>query len=157
MSMIYFTNDTIYFLQGLAENNNASWFNNNKRLFEERVKMPFQNFIEDVCQELEKFENLPMAAPKDCIFRLNRDTRFSEDKSPYKTFVSALVSPFGRQNKAYPGMYIQISGSEVRLYSGSHDLTPEQLKFVRQKIYDEPKKFERIISDKEFIRVFREI
>jgi uncharacterized protein (TIGR02453 family) len=155
--MMYFTKDTIDFLKRLAENNNTTWFNNNKRLFEETVKIPFQNFIEDICKELEKMENSPMAPPKDCIFRINRDVRFTEDKSPYKTFVSALISPFGRQNKTYPGLYIQISAKEVRLYSGSHDLTSEQLKSVRQKIYDEPEKFKKVISNREFTKVFGEI
>ncbi len=98
-----------------------------------------------------------MASPKECIFRLNRDVRFSEDKSPYKTFVSALISSFGRQNRAYPGLYIQISAKEVRLYSGSHDLTTEQLKSVRQKIHDEPERFEKLIYDREFMKVFGEI
>lgn len=155
--MIYFTKDTLDFLEKIAENNNTTWFNTNKQLFEESVKAPFQNFVEDISQKLEKSENCQMASTKDCIFRLNRDVRFSEDKSPYKTFVSALISPFGRQNRAYPGLYMQISAEEVRLYSGSHDLTPAQLKAVRQKIYDEPKRFKGIISDKEFVKVFGEL
>lgn len=155
--MIYFTKDTLDFLKKLAENNNTTWFNNNKQLFEECVKAPFQNFVEDSSQELEKSENCQMASTKDCIFRLSRDVLFSEDKSPYKTFVSALISRFGRQNRAYPGLYIQISAEEVILYSGSHNLTPAQLKTVRQKIYDEPKRFKEIISDKEFVKVFGEI
>lgn len=155
--MKYFTKDTLNFLEKFAENNNTTWFNANKQLFEESVKVPFQNLIEDICQELEKTKNCQMASPKDCIFRLNRDVRFSEDKSPYKTFVSALISPFGRQNRAYPGLYIQISAEEVRLYSGSHNLTPAQLKSVRQKIYDEPNRFKKITSDKGFVEVFGEI
>ena len=155
--MIYFSKDTVDFLKNLTENNNTTWFNSNKTLFEEKVKIPFQNFVEVLSHELEKSENSQMASTKDCIYRLNRDVRFSEDKSPYKTFVSALISPFGRQNRAYPGLYIQISAKEVRLYSGSHSLTPAQLKSVRQKIFDEPKRFKKLISDKEFMNVFGEL
>ncbi|MBI2273553.1 MAG: DUF2461 domain-containing protein [Bacteroidetes bacterium] len=155
--MVYFTKETTDFLKKLSENNNTIWFNTNKQLFEECVKTPFHNFVEDIIHELDKSENSLMASAKYCIFRLNRDVRFSEDKSPYKTFVSALISPFGRQNRAYPGLYIQISAEEVRLYSGSHNLTPAQLKAVRQKIYDEPKRFKKIISDKNFVKVFGEL
>lgn len=155
--MIYFSKDTIDFLKKLSENNNTTWFNNHKSLFDKNVKVPFQNFIEGLSQDLDKTENTPMATPKDCIFRLNRDVRFSEDKSPYKTFVSALISPFGRKNKTYPGLYIQISAKEARVYSGIHDLTPEQLKSIRQKIYDEPERFKKVISDKDFMKSFGEI
>jgi uncharacterized protein (TIGR02453 family) len=155
--MIHFNKHTIEFLQELAENNNSNWFNNNKNRFEEYVKKPFHDFVVAISQELQKIEKVGMALPKDCIFRLNRDVRFSEDKSPYKTFVSALISPYGRKNKAYPGFYIQISSIEIRIYSGCHDLTPKQLKSVRQKIHNEPEKFKMIISDKEFIKVFGEV
>lgn len=155
--MKYFKQNTLDFLKKLVENNNTNWFNNNKSLFEENVKTPFQNFIEDICQDLEKSEKRKMAPFKECIFRLNRDIRFSNDKSTYKTFVSALVSPFGKRNRSHPGLYIQISCEEVRIYSGSHDLSSTQLSAVRQKIYDEPKRFKGIISEKDFLETFGEL
>ena len=156
-SMVYFTTETNRFLRQLSENNSSSWFKSNKERFEKNVKLPFEIFVNDLIVELGNVKDLHSISPKDCIFRINRDVRFSKDKSPYKTFVSALISPYGRKNKAYPGLYIQISADEIRMYSGSHDLTPVQLKAIRQKIYDEQKNFSELVKDPSFVSIFQEI
>lgn len=155
--MIYFTKEFTQFMEDLSVNNNTDWFHTNKKQFERHVKNPFGSFTKDLISELGKEEDLGNIQSKDCIFRINRDIRFSKDKSPYKTFVSFLISPYGRKNKTFPGLYLQISATEIRLYSGSHNLTNPQLKSIRQKIYDEQERFKDILSNNKFKETFGEI
>ena len=156
--MTYFTPDFIQFLRELPANNNRDWFHANKKQYETAVKQPFEKFIADFIEAL-KIEGLPLGdvKAKDCIFRIYRDVRFSKDKSPYKIHVSALISPTGRKSVNGFGIYLEFSGEHVRLYSGAYMPSTELLQNIRQKIYDEPKRFEKLISDELFVDSFGEI
>ena len=100
--MPYFTKETIKFLNELKKNNNREWFNANKSRYIAQVKDPFEIFIGDLIEAMNPyFESLPIA-PKDAIFRIYRDVRFSKNKIPYKTNVSAIISPGARKDKTPP-------------------------------------------------------
>ena len=156
--MNYFTPEFIQFLRELPANNNRDWFQENKNRYEEFVKIPFEKFIEELILELKKEDNrLNEISAKDCIFRIYRDVRFSKDKSPYKIHVSALISPTGRKSINGFGLYIELSGEHVRLYSGAYMPSSELLLNIRQKIYEEPERLEKLIRDKKFKENFGEI
>src|SRR5690606_29263556 len=156
--MSHFTPEFIQFLRELPAHNNRDWFLENKKRYEKSVKIPFENFISDLIGELKKEDTrLKDIIAKECIFRINRDVRFSKDKSPYKIHVSALISPTGRKSVNGFGIYIELSGEHTRLYSGAYMPTPELLNQIRQKIYDHPGELEKLISDKKFIQNFGEI
>ena len=92
--MAFFTPDFLQFFIELAPNNNKDWFDINRKRYENSVKEPFKKFVQQLIGELAKsnpaFESLEA---KDCIFRINRDVRFSKDKIPYKMMVSAVIAP----------------------------------------------------------------
>ena len=96
--MAYFTKDFTKFLKDLEKNNNREWFNENKKRYEESVKEPFYNFIDEMIMRINAIDNNVAIQPKDAIFRIYKDVRFSKDKLPYKTQVSAVISPGGRKD-----------------------------------------------------------
>jgi len=107
--MGYFGNDTFAFLRELKRNNDRKWFNAKKDRYEESVKEPFLQFINDVGPPLRKVSRNLVADPRPTggsMFRIYRDVRFSKDKSPYKTHVGAHF-PLGR-GEAVPGYYLHL-------------------------------------------------
>ena len=155
--MVYFSKETLKFLKQLEKNNNRDWFNKNKQRYLDSVKDPFETFIGDLIEAMTPhFDSLPIT-PKDAIFRIYRDVRFSKDKSPYKTKISAIVSPGGTKNKTIPGIYLEISASEMRIYSGLYMLDSKQLYNVRSHISHNLEEFESLISDDKFVNSFAEI
>ena len=101
--MIYFTKDFIGFFSDLENNNNRDWFHENKKRYETSVKGPFESLVSALISELSKVYPEMTITPKDAIFRINRDIRFSKDKSPYKTHMAALISPGGKKDKTTSG------------------------------------------------------
>ena len=155
--MTYFTKDFLRFLSDLSDNNDRDWFNANKKRYEDHIKKPFEAFIEVVIDEMQKLDRHILITPKDAIFRIYRDTRFSTDKTPYKTFVSAIVSRGGRKNKSTPGIYIQFSAEDARVYSGAYELDKNELQNIRAAIASKPKEFSALINDKKFKNTFGEV
>lgn len=156
--MSYFTPEFLEFLRELPANNNRDWFQENKKHYEKFVKFPFEEFITDLIQAFAK-EGLAVGelTAKECIFRIYRDVRFGLDKSPYKIHVSALIAPGGRKSMNSFGAYVELSGEHVRLYSGAYRPTSELLVQIRQNIYEEPERLQKLISDKKFKENFGEI
>lgn len=155
--MSYFTRDLPKFLKDLAKNNDREWFKSQKPRYEEKVKEPFERFVHALIDAMHAVDKNIMITPKEAIFRIYRDTRFSKDKTPYKTQVSAIVSPGGRKDMSSPGLYVQISDKDVRAYSGMYMCDSKSLQAMRERIASEPKKFKRLYSAKAFKAYFGEI
>ena len=104
--MSFFTSDYLEFFKELAANNHKEWFDANRKRYETSVKEPFKAFTQHLIDELAKkepvFKDLKAS---DCIFRINRDIRFSKDKTPYKTMCSAVISPNGKKSSSIHGIY----------------------------------------------------
>ena len=84
--MSFFTSDYLAFFKELAANNHKEWFDANRKRYETSVKEPFKAFTQHLIDELAKKEPaFKELKASDCIFRINRDIRFSKDKRPYKT------------------------------------------------------------------------
>jgi uncharacterized protein (TIGR02453 family) len=155
--MTYFKKDTLYFLEQLEKNNNRDWFNENKKRYTESVKEPFEVFIGDLIDAMQPHIESLAITPKEAIFRIYRDVRFGKDKSPYKTNISAIVSPGGRKDKTIPGIYIEISAKEMSLYSGLYMPDAKQLKSVRTHITHNLKEFSSLINNPKFKSEFGEL
>lgn len=155
--MAYFTKDFTKFFKDLAGNNNRDWFQENKKRYEASIKNPFEVFIQDMITRLEKEDKRMATTPKDAIFRIYRDVRFSKDKTPYKIQASAIISPGGKKDKSTPGVYLELGPEHVRFYSGMYVLEKEQLHKVRSFISDNLKAFDKVISAKDFKSNFSEI
>lgn len=94
---------------------------------------------------------------KDCIFRINRDIRFSKDKTPYKLNRSAVLVEGGKKNHTTPGLYFEMGPEDVRVYGGVYQLDKDQLLEVREAIAENLDEFKKAYSDATFLDVFGEI
>jgi len=155
--MPYFTKETLNLLNNLKKNNNREWFNENKSKYVENVKEPFEVFIGDLIEAMNPYFESLHITPKDAIFRIYRDVRFSKDKTPYKTKISAIISPGGRKDKILPGIYLEISPDDMRIYSGLHQLDSKQLFNVRSHISHNQDEFNTLITNSMFVKTFSEI
>ncbi|HSW68457.1 MAG TPA: DUF2461 domain-containing protein, partial [Bacteroidales bacterium] len=117
----------------------------------------FLVFLKDIIIEISRFDpTIAPVEPQHCLFRLNRDVRFSNDKSPYKTHIGAFISKTGRQGNS-PGYYIHIEPSNTFLAGGLYMPPPDLLKEVRNEIYYNHNEFRAILSHPDFIRLFGQL
>lgn len=149
---------TFDFLKKLAVNNNREWFSANRDLYN-KVKTDFSGFIQEVINRLSEDDRMLRGLESDsCIFRINRDTRFSADKSPYKTNLGALIIRGGRKNiHRFAGYYIHIEPGENMIAGGAYMPPSPWLTSIRGKIAGEPERFIRIIENEYFKKFFGEI
>lgn len=144
------------FLSDLKENNYKEWFHENKPRYQ-IVKKEFEQFIAHVIAEVAQFDgSVKNIEPKKCIFRINRDVRFSKDKSPYKTNFGGFIVPGGR-NAGFAGYYIHIEPGNCFLAGGIYMPPPDRLKAVRTEIYENTNDFKKILNAKDFKNHFKEI
>jgi len=155
--MSYFTEDFVKFFKQLEKNNNRDWFKKNKSRYEESVKKPFEAFIEEMIRRIHDDDSSINTNPKDSIFRIYRDVRFSPDKRPYKTQTSAIIASGGRKEMREPGHYIELTAKEIRFYGGLYIIEKNDLQMIREYISVNLNKFNRLISDKDFRKVFKNI
>lgn len=156
--MSHFTKDYVKFLKDLAANNNRDWFHENKKRYEESIKKPFEEFVQAVIDRLAKHDKaLKDADPKKCIFRIHRDIRFSKDKTPYKTNMSAVITPGGRKDMDSVGIYLEMGPEHVRVYGGVYMPDTQGKEKIRNAIAGDLKGFDKAISAKKFKDLFGEV
>jgi len=126
-----FPPEAVKFLRSLHRNNRREWFQPRKEIYESKVKGPMIELVESINAELLKFAPDYINDPKKAIYRIYRDTRFSADKTPYKTHIAAVFPRrgLGRQNAA--GFYFHISTKSVGIAAGAYMPGPEELFGVR--------------------------
>lgn len=155
--MHYFTSDYLQFFKDLAANNNKDWFDKNRKRYENIIREPFKIFITDLIDELSKEDTEIQITQKEAIFRINRDIRFSKDKTPYKLNNSAIISKGGRKDKSYPGIYVELGPEKLGVYGGVFGPDTQQVEKVRNYISMNSKEFDSLVSDKKFIKNFEDI
>jgi len=155
--MSYFQADFIAFFKELAENNNKPWFDANKKRFLVSVKQPFEDFVQEMIDRLRAVDPAIDISPKDAVFRIYRDVRFAKDKTPYKTHMSALISPAGRRDRTQPGLYFQIDAQAVRIYGGLYEIEKESLYRLRTYISNHPDEFRALLTASDFKKTFGEL
>lgn len=155
--MPHFTKDFISFFRDLKNNNNREWFMENKSRYEKSVKVPFENFVQDMIYRIHEVDENLMLTTKEAIFRIYRDIRFSKDKTPYKTHVSAVIGNGGRKNFDNPGVYIEIGADHLRFYSGLYQLDKNQIEKIRRFISTNLDEFDELLKEKGFKRHFKTI
>lgn len=149
--MQYFNEEFNDFFKGLAPNNNKEWFHANKKMYERAVKQPFDKFLLDLIANVKQaYAPTLDLAPKQAKFRINRDIRFSKDKTPYKMFVSAVITPQGRKSREAVGLYLQLGVGELSFGGGSYAPSKEALDIIRNKIATHPQEFEQLLQQKAF-------
>jgi len=148
--------DSMKFLDDLKKNNNRDWFLANKSRYES-YKKEYYRLVQDFLDEMKpKDHTLDPLEVKNCVFRVNRDIRFSKDKSPYKTHMGVWMSA-GSKNTNLSGYYIHIESGASFIAAGLYWPDAPDLKKVRKEIaffYDE---LEDIVNDENFKTVFGEL
>lgn len=140
----------IEFLQGLEQNNNRSWFIWNKPAYDV-LREEFQALIAEVAARVAKFDRaLGPVDPKKAMFRIYRDTRFSKDRTPYKTHFSAALNDRAKRGLA-PGYYFQIDHDGILLAGGGiYRPEPALLGRIRRDIAARPARLTRLLRDPRF-------
>lgn len=154
--------DFLQFLYDLSQNNNRDWFEKNKKRYETTVKKPFEQTVAAVIERVQQMEpTYGPLLPKDCIFRIYRDTRFSQDKTPYKTHISAQFTPkhIKSTNDAisYPGYYFQVEFGSLWIGGGAYYLDKEPLRKVRTAISQDPDAFKSLLESADFKEKYGDI
>lgn len=148
--------NTLAFLNKLQKNNNKEWFDKNRSLYEE-AKLDFENLVQQLIATVGKDdEEIALLKPKDCTFRINRDIRFSKDKTPYKTNMGAYIVRGGKKS-LYAGYYFHCEPGRSFVGGGLWMPQPAELKKVRQEIdycWDE---FKGIVQSKKFKSVYSDL
>ena len=152
-----FNQNYIEFFIGLAQNNHKDWMDANRSSYLSAVKGPFEAFVDELIAAFKDTYQLGDLTASECIFRLNRDIRFSKDKTPYKIQMSALIKKGGKKNMNEPGLYLEIGPEFVNLYSGAYLPNPDQLEAIRHKMAQQPDIIESIINEKTFKTYFGQV
>ena len=147
---------TLKFLKDLKKNNNKPWFDAHRKQYE-TARTDFENFIQSVLDKQSKNDpDLKGLAAKKCLFRINRDIRFSKDKSPYKTNFGASMDKGGKKS-GFAGYYFHLEPGKSFSGGGLWMPPADALKKVRQEIdycFDE---FKKIVSSKKFKTIYGEL
>lgn len=120
-------------LRRLEKNNERPWFNAHRALYDETLKPGWEDLVTALIVAATSFDpRFAYVDPRACLFRLHRDIRFSSDKTPYKTELSAFLSPFGK-NGMNSGFYVSLSpGGETLFAAGLYTPTKEVLQALRE-------------------------
>ncbi|MCS7073033.1 MAG: DUF2461 domain-containing protein [Bacteroidia bacterium] len=142
------------FYRQLQQNNSSDWFKANQKSYEEFVKHPFLKFVEVLIEKLQEKVYPTFKIPaKDLIYRINRDIRFTKDKTPYKIFSGAHLNPKGKVTE-FPGLYLQMGADGCFFGGGCYYISPPALNQIRQEIAYQTDEWYKILEDKNFKDVF---
>lgn len=142
------------FLADLEQNNDREWFDANKAVYQEKLKAPLEEFCAAVGAQMASFAPDYMTEPKRALFRIYRDTRFSNNKTPYKTAQGALFfrAELGKNEAA--GFYFEVSPKYLGVAAGLYMPNPDYLRAVRAQIMESSEKFQKLVTAKPLVRVF---
>jgi uncharacterized protein (TIGR02453 family) len=152
-----FSKETLKFLRSLKRNNNREWFQKHRCNYEQHVKQPMADLIQALHEDFQEFAPEMIASPKVSAYRIYRDTRFTKDKSPYKTHVAAVFPRSGLSKHEGAGFYFHIATDELLIGGGLYMPFPEDLNAVRSHIVENPTRFLKIVESPTFRRRFGEI
>lgn len=142
------------FLRKLKRNNRREWFLQNKQTYEECVRQPMIELVNALASEFATFAPEIVASPKVSLYRIHRDTRFSKDKSPYKTHVAAGFSHRGLEKNQGAGFYLHIAPTEFLIGGGLYRPQTEDLAAERHHIALHHKRLISILDARQFRRIF---
>lgn len=146
---------TLQFLKNLTKNNNRDWFNENKATYQE-AQHDVVSLVEKLIEEMSSFdEEIGKLDAKKSLFRIYRDTRFSKDKSPYKTNFGASLG-MGKGSKT-SGYYLHIEPGKSFLAGGVYMPESSVLKEIRKEISAYGTEFLEILNNKDFKKYFGEL
>lgn len=138
----------IRFLKGLKRNNDRDWFNDRKTIYEQELKAPWLALLDRINHALADFAPECIKPAPKAMFRIYRDTRFSNDKRPYKDHIGAWWSPVSLAKTSGGGFYTHVGADEVVVAAGVYMPQPEQLLAIRRHLQQHHAEFRTLLADK---------
>lgn len=138
--------EVITFYRSLARNNTREWFQPRKEIYDEKVKAPMVELVTELNRVMMDFAPDYVTDVHQAIYRIYRDTRFSPDKTPYKTQIAASFSRRGMEKHAAAGYYFAISHKGVEVGGGMYLPPPETLLAVRTHIAERHEEFREVAA-----------
>ena len=138
--------DALKFLRGLEKNNDREWFNERKAVYEAELKEPMLAIIRKITDAMMEFAPHHVRPAERSLFRIYRDTRFSNNKLPYKTHVAAWWSHMGMEKTSGAGYYFQVSKKGVVIAAGAYMPEKEQLAAIRHWLLENHVAFRKVLD-----------
>lgn len=151
----YFAPEGLRFLRGLARNNDRDWFNARKPVYEAEIKRPMLAVIEAVTGAMMDFAPGHVRAPESIMMRIYRDTRFSNNKLPYKPHVSAWWVHDGLRKTSGAGFYLQVSSKQVEIAAGAFMPETEQLLAIRRFLMEHHQEYRKLAQARGLRRLLK--
>lgn len=154
----YITQELFTFLKELKENNDKTWFQENKGRYEKQVREPLFRFIADFGIHLAWISQHYVADPRKVggsLFRIHRDIRFSPDKSPYKTHAGIQFRHESGKDVHAPGFYLHLEPNNVFTAIGVWQPDAESLGKIRDAIVAHADRWQQILADEQFASTFK--
>ena len=151
----YFDEEALRFLRGLKRNNKREWFEARRGTYEEKLKTPMLALIERLTEGMAVYAPAHMRPAGKCMFRIYRDTRFSADKSPYKTHLGAWWARSGLEKTSGGGYYMHVGAEEFVIAAGVYMPEKAQLLAIRRRLLEHHAEWKKLIEDKKLLRAFK--
>ncbi|MFI5384611.1 MAG: DUF2461 domain-containing protein [Fimbriimonadales bacterium] len=152
--MAWFTQDALDFFAELELNNERAWFEKNKKRYEASVKQPMEAFAAEMISRMQQIDPRITMLPKEAVFRIYRDTRFSKDKTPYKTNAGLSISPGGKSDHSSGGVYFHLDARSMAVASGRYRPEPAEILAIRMYIASHIDEFAKLLEEPRFKATF---
>jgi uncharacterized protein (TIGR02453 family) len=149
----YFREDALKFLRGLKRNNRREWFEERRDLYERELKQPMLAVIERITDAMADFAPAHVRPAAKSMMRIYRDTRFSSDKTPYKTQVAAWWTRNGLEKTSGGGYYFHVSPAGVIVAAGIYMPAREQLLAIRMQLLEQHEELRQLLHDRKLRNV----
>jgi uncharacterized protein (TIGR02453 family) len=143
-----FPGEGMKFLRSLSRNNRREWFQPRKDIYDQQVKAPMRELVMAVTAEMMRFAPDYVTEPDKAIYRIYRDTRFSKDKTPYKTHIAAVFPRRGLAKHGGAGFYFSVSPAEIEVASGVYMPGPDELRGIRNHLAASHEEFKKLIRSR---------
>ncbi len=147
-----FPEEGFKFLKSLKRNNRREWFQPRKEIYLEQVHAPMVRLVDALNRQLASLAPAYINPPDKAIYRFYRDTRFSNDKTPYKTHIAAIFPRRGMPKHQGGGLYLSVSPWELEVAGGVYMPGPDQLNLIRYYLAGHAEEFRKIASNRTLLR-----
>ncbi|NWF82758.1 MAG: DUF2461 domain-containing protein [Bryobacteraceae bacterium] len=141
-----FSREALKFFAGLAKNNNREWFEARKQTYIEKIKTPMEELVSAISAKMARFAPEYVTEPKRAIFRIYRDTRFSSNKTPYKTNCGALFFRSDLVKNQAAAFYFEVTHSYVGVAGGLYMPGADVLRAVRAHLAENWEELLRLLN-----------
>lgn len=154
---MFFTEETLIFWRGLARDNSKSYFDQHRKDYERYLRTPYQELANALAAGLRAEEPEYQVDPKKATYRINRDVRFSKDKSPYKTELGITLGRSEKHDESYPVYTCRVGVKGIAVAGGLYRPPTELRDRVRRVVGEQSSRLREAMADPEFVDTFGEL